>query len=225
MVSELTGEEDMLEGLLWIAHQYNLGYCVTFARGLDEADMLRCFGADPSRAYPIAFAARDPDQSSLREIDEYAQLSFEDLLKRPILQVGRCRDWAFASECCFTAEGLRVEVLHAVSSGTEAVVVSYNAKAMTTFGYANDGIVQTCSDLAWPPLETRDALGSLGAMLQEAGIHPHIEENLDCEATMFALASAIGVCLDREAVVERPLLTATMIPLPHHVAYRTWTFS
>lgn len=42
---------NMLEGLLWIAATYKGGYCVTFARGLDEVEILGRFVGDPARAW------------------------------------------------------------------------------------------------------------------------------------------------------------------------------
>lgn len=42
----------MLEGLAWLRDN-NIAYCVTFARGLDQTEMLRRFGGDLSWALRI----------------------------------------------------------------------------------------------------------------------------------------------------------------------------
>jgi len=214
----------MLNGLLWIASQYALrGYCVTFARGLDELEMLRRLGGNLSRPWWWLPCGHIDELQGLEGYEEFE--SAEDLeLFGPILQVGRDEDWAFAIEWSYPWESSRPEVLRAVSTGTVAVSVQRDSEAVAQFGYAEDGVLIarfdplllrarfSGDDPAWtlPLMEGKDP-ARIVPFLHQAGIFSRQEGYMEA---MFALTEAMGVRLEEEAVAEKLLLTGEMIPLP-----------
>src|SRR5690242_14094549 len=114
----------MLEGLWWL--RYNSGaYCVTFAQGLDETEMLHRFGGDLSRARLAPLSDEE-----MRELEQLGQ----------IIQVGWCDGWVFVYEAN-GYQGTRPETLRAVSKGTIAVSVYYSINAHTRFCYVRDGTI------------------------------------------------------------------------------------
>lgn len=213
----------MLDGLLWINEMVvsdDGSYCVTFARGLDEQEMLRRFGGDPSHALLLPFQ----DERLWKQFGPTVHrdgLSVALEYGPPCVQVGVCDGWAFAIES-FSGESERSEVLRAVSVGTVVVSVSYvSAKAIATFSYAEDGVLVAQFDPLYlssdpsdedDPLEIildgDDPLRLLPLIRQVDWEHENDVEN------MFALAEKIGVHLTREAVEETLLLSAEVIPLP-----------
>ncbi len=186
----------MLEGLSWL-RSHREAYCVTFAQGLDEAELLRRFGGDLSQARSI----RSDDWETVEELQLFGE----------VVQVGWCNGWAFAYE----DNGFRgtfPEVLRSVSARTVAVSVFRNVNAVTRFCYAEDGTIIADFDPIDPPFE--DASPRVQALLHQAGItrergeEDDEEDSYDFVEGMFALAEAAGVSLDRESLVEKPLLTS-----------------
>jgi hypothetical protein len=209
----------MLEGFSWITRTYDVGFCVTFARGLDEQEMLRRFGGDPSHAWPI----RCRDIFALQEIEGFEDLQGYEGLEHlgPIIQIGSCKNWAFALEDpgYFGAEaqqGTRPEVLCAVSANSIAVSMYKDAKANYIFSYAENGeFVAWFDALCQYGSDNWDKTPALLPLLQQAGFGPRehwFDRGKDPIAVMSALAEAIGVCLDLEAVAEKPLLTGKIVP-------------
>ncbi|MFI9503538.1 SMI1/KNR4 family protein [Nocardia sp. NPDC052566] len=90
-------------------------FCLTFAQALDEAELLRRFGALPETRRPRwREEAESPDQPQNPGV----------LL--PVVRVGTHGDWAFGiEEGRHVLEGTRDEVLRRVSRGTRAVSVGY----------------------------------------------------------------------------------------------------
>mgnify|MGYP002402604232 CR=1 FL=1 len=186
----------MLEGLSWL-RSHREAYCVTFAQGLDEAELLRRFGGDLSQARSI----RSDDWETVEELQLFGE----------VVQVGWCNGWAFAYE----DNGFRgtfPEVLRSVSARTVAVSVFRNVNAVTRFCYAEDGTIIADFDPIDPPFE--DASPRVQALLHQAGItrergeEDDEEDSYDFVEGMFVLAEAARVSLDRESLVEKPLLTS-----------------
>lgn len=183
----------MLEGLSWL-RSHSEACCVTFAQGLDEAELLRRFGGDLSQARSI----RSDDWETVEELQLFGE----------VVQVGWCNGWAFAYENN-GFRGTLPEVLRSVSARTVAVSVFRNVNAVTRFCYAEDGTIVAHFDPIDPPFE--DASLRVQALLHQAGItREGIEEedSYDFVEGMFTLAEAAGVSLDRESLVEKPLLTS-----------------
>lgn len=96
-------------------------FCLTFAQGLDEAELLHRFGALPETRPRLRKEAAGPNQ----------RLNRGALL--PVVRVGTHDGWAFGSEeGLYGFEGTRDEVLRRVSRGTRAVSVSYGSENGTT---------------------------------------------------------------------------------------------
>lgn len=186
----------MLEGLSWL-RSHSEAYCVTFAQGLDEAELLRRFGGDLSQARSIHY----DDWETVEELQLFGE----------VVQVGWCNGWAFAYENN-GFRGTLPEVLRSVSARTVAVSVYRNVNAVTRFCYAANGTIVAHFDPIDPPFE--DASLRVQALLHQAGItREGVEEEdeedfYDFVEGMFALAEAAGVSLDRESLVEKPLLTS-----------------
>lgn len=186
----------MLEGLSWLS-KHSEAYCVTFAQGLDETELLLRFGGDLSQARWIPM-------NNWEAIEELQVLG-------EVIQIGQCNGWAFAHEYN-GFNGTRLEVLRSVSAQTVAVSVFRNVNAVTRFCYVEDGITIADFDPIDPPFE--DESPRIQALLRKAGItQERIEEDneegyYDFVEGMFALAEAAGVSLDQESLAEKPLLTS-----------------
>ena len=188
----------MLEGLAWV-HKTHRGFCVTFARELDDTEMLSRFVDDPSRAELV------PDLVEDEALREEIEAEEEDaLLEGRLVHVGSCGGWGFALEdgSDFYA-GTRPEVLCRVSVGTVAIAIaqaSWNGRI--TCGYAENGVLiakwhdRALSDC----FEDGEDPSRILTMVQDM----HNDEQSAWEEAA-ALVEAIGVRLDRESVAEKPL--------------------
>ncbi|HLI69731.1 MAG TPA: DUF6461 domain-containing protein [Ktedonobacteraceae bacterium] len=180
--------------LSWL-EDYSEAFCVTFARGLDEKEMLRRFGADLSMAQVI----REGDWKSLDELRLFGD----------VVQAGQSDGWAFIYECNGYA-GTLEEILRPISAGTVVVSVFRNVNAHTCFCYAEDGTIIANFDPLIPPFD--DPSPQVQKLLRQAGITPESvedeEEDYDFVGAMFALAQAVGVRLERETLEGKPLLSA-----------------
>jgi hypothetical protein len=203
----------MLEGLEWI--RFRDAYCVVFARGLDETELLRRLDGDLSTEL---LSRLDGDLSSAR----LARVTDENIveeLRSHVVQVGWCDGWAFAYEW----NGLppSPEKMSVISAGTAAVSVFCNVNAHTRFCYAEDGTVVANFD----PIDAQDswffeqASPQVLALLERAGITPSLGEDeddydevFDFVGAMHALAEAAGAHLDRESIAEKPLLCSGIRP-------------
>ncbi len=190
----------MLEGLSWIDDTYPWGYCVTFARGLDEAEMLGRFVGDPSRAWLIPDLVEDEVlREELEELEEDG----------PIVQVGSCEGWAFALEVSGSHVGTLPQVLQRVSSATVALSLYFNAlKGFFWFYYAENGVLAAHGELGIEPYAGDDPSRVLPFIQQAARMRAQ-SGGLEAVST---LAEAIGVRLDREAVAQRPLFRTWITP-------------
>ena len=182
----------MLGGLFWLRDQ-GRPYCITFARGLDETELLRRFGGKLSWAH-------------WAQVDAYVETG-------DVLQVGRCEGWTFAYEYN-GYYGTFPEVLRTVSLGTVAITVYESINATLRFCSAEDGVM--IADLDPLDLPFEEASPRVRALLDLAGVTPERawSKTYDPVEALFALAEASGVRLDQEMIAEKLLLTSRIVSLP-----------
>ncbi|GAB2974751.1 hypothetical protein GCM10023080_044160 [Streptomyces pseudoechinosporeus] len=104
--------------------RYSL-WCLTFTRGLNPADVLRRYGADPDRAQVLARTERS---------DLYEQA----LRGGTVLRVGMHSGWSFCFEDVGGA-GSRPGPLRALSQGTETVSLLQGGDGMNLLSHWHDG--------------------------------------------------------------------------------------
>src|SRR5579883_2334824 len=97
----------MLEGLSWL-HKNRQAYCVTFAQGIEETELLRRFGGNLSHARRISF----DEWKTIEELQVFGE----------VIQVGWCEGWAFVYEDN-GFRGTLTEVLRPLSAGTRVVSI------------------------------------------------------------------------------------------------------
>jgi HEAT repeat protein len=182
----------MPEGLSWLQN-YNDAYCLTFARGLDETEMLRRFGTDLSLARLI----REDDRKRLDELRWFGE----------VVQAGQSDGWAFVYEGNGYT-GTLEDILRSVSAGTVAVSVFRNVNGVTRFCYAEGGVILAHFEPFDPPFD--DPSPQLQELLHRAGLTPERYEQEDYNAVeiMFALAQAAGIHLEQENLDGKPLLSS-----------------
>lgn len=92
-------------------------FCLTFAHGLDEAELLHRFGALPETRQPRGRSKAGGGNSALL----------------PVVRVGTHDGWAFGfQEGFYGFEGAREEVLRRASRGTLAMSLSYSSQTGST---------------------------------------------------------------------------------------------
>ncbi|MGI5145726.1 DUF6461 domain-containing protein [Plantactinospora sp. CA-294935] len=167
----------------WVGEFGNL--CLSFVAGVDEAELLRRYGAEPARAVP-----RD-------------RLAAGDLAGtwtegyRPVVRVGRAGAWAFAAEER-DAQGARPEVLRRLSAGTRAVAVHYIGTA-TRFALYEDGTLVTGYDTLRPEQSTGSRPDLFAPTLRAAGLLPPPPDRYpdeDLPALLDVLRAELGIELD-----------------------------
>jgi hypothetical protein len=190
----------MLGGLSHINQMFS-PFCVTFARGVDEPEMLRRFGGDPSSTWLIPCG----DLDAVQDLEVYEDLDIWQDLEGTILQVGQCADWAFAIELMPDFQGIRPQVLCALSAGTLTVSVYRDVNALTIFSYAENGVL----------LEQFEASNPIPELLQTVLRQARVDlnsEDWESIQIMSALLEALGIRLDEQALAK-PLLTGMVDPL------------
>jgi hypothetical protein len=190
----------MLDGFSVLKKRMHAGYIVTFVRKVNEQELLRRFGGDPTRAWLIPCADLDAltkhrGYRAYRhtELFEFA----DDLWNRPWIQVGACDDWAFALERGVTDKGSCPESLCKISLGTVAVSIHHNWDHGSTYlKYAVNGVLLAeVYPAGWSGDPTL-----VQELFRQAGVDPESEEYSPREA-MIAIAEGIGVRFHRNAVM------------------------
>ncbi|MEV4159808.1 DUF6461 domain-containing protein [Nonomuraea dietziae] len=107
----------------WLANEYGLGdlWCLTFVQGIEEAEALRRMGAGEATIRPLS----------------YRELMDEGLFPDTVL-AGRLGDWVVLIEV-YGWQATELDVLRALSAGTEVVSVLRHDYATDDFAYAVDG--------------------------------------------------------------------------------------
>ncbi|GGL06706.1 hypothetical protein Sme01_66980 [Sphaerisporangium melleum] len=195
----------------WLAHGWELGdvWCLTFVRGIEEAEALRRFGAHEESIRPLS----------------YRELTDEGLFPHTVL-AGRLDGWAAIIERN-GSEAMQVDVLRALSAQTELVIVLRHDHANDLFAYAVDGEVLTSFDPRKPGWRDGSDPDRLLDAMREVGFDPtHVpgnhllhdesdeneESNIDRPAVDGALmlaARLTGVVLS-QSVLNGPLLSGVV---------------
>jgi hypothetical protein len=171
-------------------------FCLTFARDLDDREMLRRMGVDSTTIKAVA------------ELNA----AFNALYDHAIV-AGRLAGWAFAFEKN-GYEGSRSEVMRAVSTGGAAVSVFRNVNNIARFMYAVDGVVRVECDPYAPSRRYGGEPDALVPLMREIGLNLDGDgwypEGLD---QALRLADRItGVHLDGERL-GAPLSSGRLAPL------------
>jgi cell wall assembly regulator SMI1 len=179
------------------------GYvALTFVAGIDEAELLRRFGADPARAVP-----RTRTQArALRDswVEGYL----------PVLRVGRAGRWAFAVEEERRPEGVRPEVLRRLSAGTRAVALHYTGSG-TRFTLVEDGTPVIEGDTLHPARWTGRDPGRFLPALRAAGLAPPDATRYpdeDVPALLGVLRTELGIEFDGD-LLRPPLPSTQFLPV------------
>jgi cell wall assembly regulator SMI1 len=175
--------------------------CLTFAKGVSEAELLARFGGDREKLTPLTSEQVATEEKSWRS--GY----------RPRLRVGEVNGWAFGFEQGHEY-GMRNETLRRLSVDTQAVSLVCNS-TITEFGYADDGVVLAHFDNRWPDRLDGAAPERFRPLLEEAGLLPHDPERYVEDESLSALALAIrlGPGTFDPDVLTNPLPTGAILPL------------
>jgi hypothetical protein len=191
-------DENSHEGIDWgwlTQSGLEVGCALIFARDVTEDEVFRAFGLDPSSA-------------------QMESWSFDPWHRR--VRVGQAAgEWAFAIDESLVSLDLALHAKNVgrrLSTGTEAVVVSWTAKPTENFEYWADGTLVT----SFEPYRASDRYGSepdrflhemrLLGMLAEADEEDHLEGDLT--ATLNLATLALGIWLPRQ-IAMGPLATVT----------------
>ncbi|MEE6259507.1 DUF6461 domain-containing protein [Plantactinospora sonchi] len=169
---------------------------LTFVADVDEAELLRRFGADPSDAAP-----RSREQA--RELRDSWIGGF-----LPVLRVGRVDGWAFAVEEQHAPEGVRPEVLRRLSAGTRAVALWHSGNS-TRFTLVADGTVVTGYDTLRPERRHGREPDLFLSALRDAGLVPLDTSRYpdeDVPAVLEVLQAELGIEFDGDLL--RPALSS-----------------
>lgn len=173
----------------WLADlPLGAAFALAFVRGLDEAEVLRRFGADPDSARPMTLA----------EIDRAQQDALpESLLLAAVTKVG---DWVLVLEPGGFQSTLD-EVLSVVSAGGEVLSVYRNLDAVGQISHAVDGRLRTAFDQLVPYLRWGSLPDALLPVMLAVGLDPDGGTAPDPDAAALALAERVtGVRLTEETL-------------------------
>lgn len=185
------------------------GFCLTFVRGIDAAELLRRYGAVPRTVQPRT-------RSEAREASETWTNGYLQTVR-----AGVAGAWAFGFEEAIARQGHREEVQRRLSEGTRAVSVFHAAQVrlsvfddgVKTTGYAAvdpDGRSGTDPDLLAGPLR--------GAGLLPLDLTRYPDE--DVYAALDVLATEFGIGFD-SAALDAPLLSAHILPVLPDLSHRS----
>jgi cell wall assembly regulator SMI1 len=177
------------------------GFCLTFVRGIDPAELLRRYGAVPETVLP---RTRD-------EARESAAAWTEGYL--PTVRAGVAGAWVFGFEETIPRQGDRDEVLRRLSAGTRAVRV-YHATQLRLAVF-DDGAKTTEYTTSDPEHRSGTNPDLLARALHGAGLLPldlarYPDE--DVYAALDVLATEFGIGFD-SAALGGPLLSGRILPV------------
>ncbi|MFI5756718.1 DUF6461 domain-containing protein [Streptomyces sp. NPDC051569] len=185
----------MAEGIEWLLEPYVVD-CVTFARGIEPADLVARLGGRPGQKPRGASADDAVDALAAPDVDSVAR-------------VGRVHDWSFAVEYG-DAVGSTAAGLEAVSrDGVEAINFLLTPwHPPSTFTYYRDAAL-TCSfgigQETWRRGRNPDLLVPA---LEEAGVLPVGRQLTDAarrrgrQLSVLAIGAHFGLRLPRHDIVE-----------------------
>jgi Family of unknown function (DUF6461) len=133
-------DQDIVSRYLWVReHGIHVASCISLVRGVSEDDALRRFGGDPATTRLMTLTEVADESCNNEYPYGYA----------PLLLVDTINDWVVIFEDN-GVQGVRHEVLQAVSRGAEMVSVFWNVNALQRFVYAVDGRTVTEFELLCP---------------------------------------------------------------------------
>ncbi|MFD9949445.1 DUF6461 domain-containing protein [Nonomuraea sp. NPDC059023] len=140
----------------WLARGWELGdsWCLTFVRGLDEAEALRRLGAAEGSIRPLT----------------YKRMTDEGLFPRTVL-AGHLDGWTVLIERN-GSEATAPDAVRALSAGTELISVLRNDYATDLFVYAVDGERLTSFDPRKPAWRYGTDPDRLLNAMREEGVDP-----------------------------------------------------
>lgn len=185
-------------GLRWLPEVFDLGFCVTFARGVGPREMLARMGGVPARAVPMTRAEAETEMFTGQD-------------GGPVVRVGWHEGWGYAVES-LGVHGSRPEVLRAVSAGTAAVSLLRTAESLLMFKFAENGSMVCSFDVDLPHLRSGKDPDRLLPQMEQLGLAPEVDRGVDTDQAMLALAeAAFGIALPR-VQVEAGVLLAARVP-------------
>jgi hypothetical protein len=195
-------------GWRWVERFESLGFCLLFARGVSEEQLLAAYGCAPGSARVLTWA-------QLLEDEEFADNVAVD--GPPVVRVGRVCEWAFGFED-ITPQGGRPEVARRLPPGTESVSILRVANAFSWLRHAVDGVAVT----EFEPLSPHDRRGRepdrLVPLMRQVGLNPdgplYLEGGFDpTTGALDLITVAWGMRLSGDTITG-PLLTAYVRPWP-----------
>jgi hypothetical protein len=185
------------ESFEWIDKEFDLGFCLTFARGVSPDELLVRMGTDPD-----TLLARTRTEAEYLQIDPHAP--------GLVVRVGRAGEWAFGLESCGN-HGSRDEVLSEVSRGTQALSTVYTGDGTRFFSYAEDGVEVCWFDVDSPSRGTGSDPNFLLPEMRAEGLMDTADGSLDSGAAMLrVIRRRFGVTLPKEAVLTGKLLSSVV---------------
>ncbi|NBE55147.1 DUF6461 domain-containing protein [Streptomyces boluensis] len=190
----------------WLMEFSDLGFCLTLTRNRNAEDVIRAYGIDPAHARPLpldAFLEVDPNGTGVDE--------------GTVIRFGHSGQNAFSLEYLDTKGG-RHPVLANLSAGTETVVLTEAADAMTLFRHARDG-VRLSSFEPDAPQETLNGPGPhtyaelLQRVITERATDDEADRKTALQDTLRVVHDQYGE-LPAPAQLSGPLLTAYLPDVP-----------
>lgn len=187
------------DGWSWLTKYMSNGFCLTFAQGCTESDMLEAYGINLEDA---ELMTRTQAGS---EFDNYY----------PIIRVGRVDDWAFSFEEG-TCTGSQEDILLRAAPNSDSICLFRTATGLSWLTYASIGRRLVDIDLLAPNRRQGESPDILTDDMRTVGLLPTTADGATASAepelaACSLLTARFAIRLDADAA-EGPLLTAEMTP-------------
>ncbi|WP_214415350.1 DUF6461 domain-containing protein [Sphaerisporangium fuscum] len=175
--------------IAWLVEEEELGdlWCLTYVKGLDEAEALRRMGAEADSVRPLTYEA----------------LMDEGLFQDTAL-AARLDEWTVLIEV-YGWQATESAVLRALSAGTEVVSVLRHDYYANEFAYAVDGELVTCFNYMHPTQRYGSDPDRLVDVMREVGFDPgregdRTEDDKPIDRALRLAARLTGVVLTQEVL-------------------------
>ncbi|MBV9024901.1 MAG: hypothetical protein JO362_14195, partial [Streptomycetaceae bacterium] len=186
----------------WVERRGEFGFCLFFAKGVSEEDMLAAYGCYPDTVRVLSW-----------EDEDFVDL-ISDHYGDPVVRVGRIGEWVFGFEE-ISLEGSRDEVLRAFPAGTETISLFNTVKAFGWFRHAVDGVTVAAFELLVPSCREGSDPDRHRELMRQVGMGPDEDPDLDqfdpIAATLDMITAGWGVYVSEE-MISGPLRTARIHP-------------
>ncbi|MFH9439021.1 DUF6461 domain-containing protein [Streptomyces rochei] len=150
----------MSNGIQWLRHSFEEGFCVAFCEEITPEDFIRRIGGDPSKsleltreqAEVIDLASRYPEEEDLESHDLDADELREIGFLRPdieVLRVGSANGWAFSLQS-FGSFMSDSGIARKASRGSRYISFTQTVNMASWVQYAVDGILINSFDPIHP---------------------------------------------------------------------------